>query len=368
MKENVLVGDAVDLFRFPAPKWHEKDGGRYIGTGCLVITRDPDEGWVNLGTYRVQLHDRTTLGILIAEGHHGDIMRRKYWSRGVACPTVVVCGQEPSLLAAGQFEVPWGTSEYDYAGGLRGEPVPVTRGVTTDLPIPATAEVAIEGEMLPPEVETRVEGPFGEYTGYYAGGAGKRPIIKATAILHRNNPILLGCPPSPNPAAFTVGKHIQVCAHLWNELDKQVPGVKGVWNVEDGTLRGIMVVSIQQMYGGHAKQVGMLTAASGAVMRTNRFVIVVDEDIDPSRMNEVLWALGTRVEPDKSIDIVSGCWGGIANPTLPPEQARLGDQTRSTAIIYACKPYYWSKQFPQSVKTSPEFLRKTKEKWAAHFR
>lgn len=98
VKENIHIGNDVDLFEFPTPKWHELDGGRYIGTGCVVITRDPEEGWVNLGAYRVQIHDKNTATIQIDSGHHGDTMRRKYWAKGLSCPVAVACGQDPILI------------------------------------------------------------------------------------------------------------------------------------------------------------------------------------------------------------------------------------------------------------------------------
>lgn len=364
VKENVLTGDGVDVLKFPAPKWHELDGGRYIGTGSMTITRDLDEGWVNLGTYRVQVHDKSTIGVNMVPGHHGDLMCRKYWAKGKSCPAVVVCGQEPILFAASQFDVPWGVSEYDYAGGLKNQPIVVTRGVTTDLPIPATAEIALEGEILPPEVETRPEGPFGEWPGYYAKGITKQPIMKVKSILHRNAPIIQGCPPFTNPATYSLGRHIQICACLWDELDRQIPGVRGVWNFEDGALRSIIVVSLQQMYDGHAKQAGLLVTGSSRAMLTGRWVVIVDDDIDPSNISEVLWALGTRVEPDTAIEVVKDCWGVGSNPALPPERRARGDYKHSIAIVLACRNYTWMKEFPPAVKCSPDLLRRTREKWA----
>lgn len=106
--ENRLIGKEVDLLRFPVPKWHKDDGGPYIGTGCIVITRDPDEGWVNLGTYRNQLHDEKTVGFYISSGHHGRTHRDKYFSRGEPCPVAIVFGSDPLLFAAGMTELPWG--------------------------------------------------------------------------------------------------------------------------------------------------------------------------------------------------------------------------------------------------------------------
>ncbi len=128
VKENILVGDEVDLFKFPTPRWREGDSGRYIGTGDLVITRDPDGGWVNIAAQMVPIYDKSTSTVFMSPGRHNRIIRDKYFARGQNCPVVVSCGQEPSLLMAAGLNIPWGMSEYDYAGWFRGAPVEVTRG------------------------------------------------------------------------------------------------------------------------------------------------------------------------------------------------------------------------------------------------
>ena len=117
--ENVFEGEDIDMFKFPTPKWHELDGGRYLGTGSVDITRDPDEGWVNLGTYRVMIHDRNTLGFFISPGKQGRIMREKYWAKGQPCKLAVSFGQDPLLYLGGGMEIPYGLSEYDWVGGLQ---------------------------------------------------------------------------------------------------------------------------------------------------------------------------------------------------------------------------------------------------------
>ena len=260
VKENIQVGDEVDLLKFPSPKWHEADGGRYIGTGSMLITRDPEEGWVNLGAYRYQVLDKTTLGTHITPGHHGDVMRRKYWAKGEACPAVVVCGQDPVLWSASCQLLSWGVGEYDYAGGFRGKPVAVVRGVTTDLPIPAAAEIAIEGEIPPPEVEERMEGPFGEASGYYGPGL-PRAVFRAKSVMHRNRPIIQGNPPTLAFSGLAVGLHLYKSAQLWDELDRHLPGVVGVWLLHQSTPRGLMVISLKQRFPGHAKQALLVAAA-----------------------------------------------------------------------------------------------------------
>jgi 4-hydroxy-3-polyprenylbenzoate decarboxylase len=163
-----------------------------------------------------------------------------------------------------------------------------------------------------------------------------------------------------------MGRHIQVSATLWNELDRQLPGVKGVWIIEEASIHSMVVISLQQLYGGHAKQAALVAAGALVTGYALRYVIVVDEDIDPSNMSEVLWAIGTRSEPEE-IEALKGCWGSYANPRLTLEQRKIDDREHSVGIILACKPYKWIKDFPPSVKTSPDLAKKVKEKWPELF-
>ena len=163
--ENVLEGDRIDLDIFPTPKWHEHDGGRYIGTGDMVIIKDPDSGWINVGTYRscVVGKDRVTLWII--EHKHGKQIARRYWQAGRPCPVAIVLGCEPATWMAAPSAAKAGVSEYEYAGALRGAPLEVIRAPFTGLPIPATAEIVIEGEMPSPEEESHAEGPVRRMAG-----------------------------------------------------------------------------------------------------------------------------------------------------------------------------------------------------------
>jgi len=165
---------------FPTPRWHPLDGGRYIGTGSFDITRDPDDGWVNLGTYRVMVHDARRLGYYISPGKHGRLHRQKYFDRGQPCPVAMVFGSDPLLFLASCTEIPFGVSEYDWVGAIRGEPMQVTRGPGTGLPIPADAEIVVEGHAS--DQETLTEGPFGEWTGYYASDSRQEPVLTVEAL------------------------------------------------------------------------------------------------------------------------------------------------------------------------------------------
>jgi 4-hydroxy-3-polyprenylbenzoate decarboxylase len=368
VKENIITGDQVDLLKFPAPKWHARDGGPYIGTGSAVIVRDPDKGWVNVACYRVQVQNKNTASIMIIQGHHGLVIEKKYWEKGKPLPVAVCCGQEPLLWAAAGWEgKEWGVSEYDFAGGLAGSPVEVTRGVFTDLPIPANAEIVLEGEIPPPGQEMVTEGPFGEWAGYYAAGAASLPPFKVKAILHRNNPIIQGNPPSLLPSVWTLGRHWQKAASLWDALDKQVPGIAGVWVVEEAAIHGMVVISLKQAYPGHAKHTGLLAAGSSATRIGCRFIILVDDDIDPSDLTQVLWAMSTRTDPESQIDIVRGCYGSVASPAIPPEKRIAGQFEESRAIINACRPFHHIKDYPPSIRSDAATLAQVRKKWDSLF-
>jgi 4-hydroxy-3-polyprenylbenzoate decarboxylase len=335
--ENVFSGDAIDLWKFPTPNWHELDGGRYLGTGCVVIMRDPDSGEANFGTYRVMVQDERTAGLYITPNHTGAIILRKYWALGKSCPVAVVCGEEPVLFLAsapylGQKR---GIDKYELVGHVRGQPVEVLREPVTGLPIPATAEIVFSGDVPPPEVESRDEGPFGEWTGYYASGTRPEPIIRVQALYHRNDPIILGMPPvrfnrlNPHFALPTEGNNARERV--------QKAGVEDVLDVWRLSVPGVTVVQIRQRYPGHAMKAGL--AASGDYM--GRFVIVVDEDINPRDPAQVLWAIGTRCDPETTITILQACQSSVLDPRISPERKRRGDLTSSRAIINACKPYEW---------------------------
>ncbi|MBI4319656.1 MAG: UbiD family decarboxylase [Chloroflexi bacterium] len=356
--ENVHTGEDINLFEFPAPKWHEHDGGRYIGTGGVVITRDPDEGWVNLGTYRVMIQDERTLTVYTSPGKHALIHREKFFSCGKPCPVVICFGQHPLFFLAGMSEVPWGLSEYDYAGAICGEAIEVVKGQVTGLPIPAYAEIAVEGEILPGD--TRLEGPFGEALGYYASGEHREPTVVVHRVLHRDDPIICGVPPSRPPNEETFARTIMKSAMIWDEVEKAgIPEIAGVWCHEIGIARLFNVISIKQRYPGHAKQAALsaLSCHAGAYMA--RFIVVVDEDIDPSNLNDVMWAVTTRADPERSIDIVRRCWSGPLDAAIPKDQRGFN----SVAVIDACKPYEWIKDFPRTVDTSPALRARVREKF-----
>lgn len=361
--DNVIEEDAVNILKFPAPKWHAQDGGSYIGTECIVIIQDPDSNWVNIGTYRVMVQDKKTLSIFIEPGKHGDIIRRKYWERGKACPVAVSVGQAPILGVVASAAARQGESEYAVAGGRIGRPVCVVTGRETGLPIPADSELVFEGYMPPLQDDARIEGPFGEWPGYYASDERPEPVMHVKKIYYRNDPIIIGQPPvKPNYP----GRQIKIprVAALWDAIEAAgVPNVKGVWKMSGGGSRFINIVSIKQLHSGHAKMAGLVAAGCGPGAYMTRMVIVVDEDIDITNPSEVLWALATRWDPKTQTDIIDGCWTGYIDPALSPAKREAGDVTTSRMIIYAVRPFYWKNEFPKVNMVSPEYAEEIRRKW-----
>lgn len=364
VKENVISGEDVDIFALPIPKYHELDGGRYLGTGAVIIVRDPDDGWVNLGVYRLQVHDRSTLGLFAVANRHGRLIWQKYWSRGESCPAAVCTGMDPTLfLAAALPGVGYGISEYDVAGWLRGQPVQVIRGELTNLPVPATAEIVLEGEIPPLEVESRVEGPFGEATGYYGSGARVEPVIRVKRIMHRNNPILHGAPPMkplPGLSHFAVNWR---AAMIWRDLERaDIPGIAGVWQ------HGLhfTAISLKQEFPGQPMQAALVAAGSRAA-ELSRFIVVLDDDVDPSNISEVIWAMSSRCEAAESIDIIRNRHVSGIDPRVRPEERERNNITMSQVLIDACRPYSWKDTFPPVNEASAELKAKVAKKWGHLF-
>ncbi len=362
--DNVFTGDDVDIEKFPAATWHEGDGGRYIGTECLVITKDPDSDWVNIGTYRVMVQDGNTLGVFIEPGKHGDIIRKKYWARGEACPMVICVGQAPILGNVAGTASRFGLSEFETAGGRIGRPIQIVRGPLTDLPIPADAEVAFEGNMPPIGEQSAPEGPFGEWPGYYASGTRAETVVNVGAVYHRDQPILIGQPPA-KPTLPGRQPSISGMAAIWDALEAAgVPEVQGVWKPLGGGVSFVNVISIKQLHAGHAKMAGLVAAGCGPAAYMTRIIIVVDEDIDITNTAEVMWAIATRWDPKTQTDIIEGCWTGYIDPRLPPEKRASDDLTTNRIIIYATRPFHWKDKFPKVNQVSPDYAAEVRKKWA----
>jgi len=357
-KENIMKGNDIDLYKFPVPKFFPKDGGRFFGTAHFVVTQDPDTGWVNLGTYRLQLLDRNTLGTQFIKGKHADIMLKKYQAMKKPMPVAVVVGCDPLLFLMGAARLSAFQSEYDLAGAIRGEPIEIVQAETNDLPVPATAEIVVEGEV--DADKTLPEGPFGEYTGYYSGvGTDERNFIKVNCVTYRTQPIFM---------ATTVGRavtdtHMTMAltygATLWQQLvAMNIPGIKAIYCPPEASGRFLAIISLQQMYPGHTDQV--LTAAISTEMGAYglKTVIAVDEDIDPWDIPRVLYALSFRFQPNRSQVIKRGRSTPL-DPSLPLNAREITGRLLLDATI----PYDW-KEKPIPIELDPEMVKRIEARWS----
>jgi 4-hydroxy-3-polyprenylbenzoate decarboxylase len=365
--DNAMTGADVDLLRFPAPHWNELDGGRFLGTGTAVITRDPDDGWVNVGTYRNQVMGANLLGILANPGKHGRIHIDKYHASGKPAPVCISVGHDPTVFVEASYNVGYGTEAYAFGGWLRGRPMDVVASPIHGLPISATAEIVVEGHVPVPDEQPRmVEGPFGEWPGYYAYSAlGETPVMVVEAVYHRDNPIIFGAPhvKSPAPTIFAVPL---TAASIWDDLERVgLPGVTGVWRLGawGGGAGGFFtVVAIKQLFAGHAKQVAAVAMGGRAGAYGGRYVVVVDDDIDITNAEDVIWAMGTRSQAHE-IDIVRDVWTSPVDPVIPPEVRETGMYTSSRAIIDATRPFRWRDKFPPVNQFSRAKAAEIRRKW-----
>jgi 4-hydroxy-3-polyprenylbenzoate decarboxylase len=257
-------------------------------------------------------------------------------------------------------------SEFDLAGFIRGEPVEVIEGKVTGLPIPATAEVAIEGVVPPPNVDSRGEGPFGEVTGYYWGGTGKEPVIRVQALYHRNRPILVGAPPfKPVPSHYAFPLPMGPEFATWMRLEGE--GATGITGVRNLGYCGATVIRVRQE---SETQVPQLMNAVGRLRTSQRLAILVDDDIDIDNAEDVLWAVGTRSDPatDMRTDTFTSGWD--LNPALSIEQRRQLREEHigypfSRIVINACQPFLSKPTLSPVNKFSEKLRRQALEKWSS---
>lgn len=375
--ENIILGDDVNLYDFPVPKWHHLDGGRYINTFGAVVTKDPDTGEVNVGVYRGMLADKDKISVLILNNQHWGHHWSKYKERNEPMPIACVYGWDPIMDFIAGSPIPKDACEYDVIGAYRNKPVPLVKCKTVDLEVPASAEIVVEGHISPDPDALISEGPFGEYTGYVSDIPTPRHYIQVSAITHRNNPIFRGTLEGSLPGASGENSHIsaiQRAAIAWNLLESQgISGIKNVYvhPVTNGTN---IIVQIKKTYEGQPKQIAAALWGSGAATFRYKYVIVVDEDIDPSDYSAIDWAIAYRVNPDSNdIIVFPGSFGSTIDPSSPMEDRNLpelGSGLWNRMLIDATKtfkyprrPEWGNEKFPPTVHNRPEEIALVKSRW-----
>jgi 4-hydroxy-3-polyprenylbenzoate decarboxylase/2,5-furandicarboxylate decarboxylase 1 len=334
-KEVKLLGDAVDLTALPFPRYSEQDGGRYSTVG-VVICKDPETGIRNAGIYRMQLHSAREMGIEPAPYTDFAAIYHKAESADRPLEVAVALGVDPVVQMATQARLPLGVDELTVAGGIRGEPVPLVRCETIDLEVPATAEIVLEGRVLPHL--RRAEGPFGEFTGY-VGAAGQQPVFVCSAITMRHDAIfqagLTGIPVTENH----VMKLLSQEANLLVAIRRWFPEVTGVSYTPEGGADFMVVFSLKQRYAGQARN--LIMAALGSPAHP-KLVVVTDDDVDIYDSAKVWWAILTRAQPSEDVIILARAAASQLDPSAPEPFVS------SVMGIDATRPF--GKPFPEIVR------------------
>ena len=365
VQENILEGDKIKLLNFPVPKFYPMDGGRFIGTAVALLSKDPDSNWFNLGTYRMQVLDEKSVGVQIIRGKHADFHLNRYRELGKPMPVAAVIGGDPLNFLTGSAMISPNVSEYDVIGSLRNEPTEVFTSDLTGLPLPAQAEIILEGEIDTDPASYRQEGPFGEYTGYYSGKESDewpKPFINIKRVYHRNNPILwstsVGKPVTDTHVIMSLNR----TATLWTDLEAMhIPGIKSVYIPPESTGRFWAIVSVKQMYPGHAMQVGTAVVSTTTGHYGLKGVIVVDDDIPADDWTKVIWAMSVRYDPVARTQIINRGRSTPLDPSLPINARDIC----SRIIIDACIPYEWERK-PIEIYLDPEVAEKVRSKWSEY--
>ena len=329
-QEVVHTGNDVDLNSLPMPVYSEKDGGPYV-TVALEVSKDPIDRRVNASVYRVMRTGKNTMSVMSHAFQGLGTHMARAERRGEPLDVAIVNGCDPVLLYASQAKVPQGVNEMTVAGGIRGEPVDVVKCVSVDLEVPASAEIVIEGRVLPGE--RVMEGPFGEFTGYY-GPAEENHVIEVTAVTHRRDPIFLagmtGIPPTDNHLL----KSFAYESALYEKLRETFPEVTAVSYPDWGGVQYAAVIALEQRYKAQARHV-ILTALGDA--SRPKLVVVVDDDIDVYDTEALNWAIMTRSQPAEDVIIVPRVAGGPLDPSAPEKEVISVwgiDATRPFGVTY----------------------------------
>lgn len=329
-QEVVLTGDAIDIRRFPVPTYSPKDGGPFI-TPAIVVSIDPETGAPDIGHYRFQVLGKDRLGFFAQVFHRFGKNIAKAHRQGVALQGAILIGVEPILAYACQVQGSDATNDWEVAGGLRGAPVELVRCKTVDLEVPATAEVVIEFEV---DLEhTALEGPLGEFTGYYTP-ASEKPTVRITAITHRRKPYFQGLLTGKPVTENHILKQIPFEASFWRTLKQQFPTVDKLAIRPSGGVQFYMVISMRPRFAGEARQAIMAAMSSNV---RPKWVIVVDPDIDVHDPSDVEWAMSFRVRPDRDLFVIEHVPATHLDPSVEQSGA-LETHTSSTVGIDATRP------------------------------
>jgi len=335
VKENIVRGDEVDLFQIPVPKWHPLDGGRYINTWCGVVTMDPENGDLNVGTYRGMITSRNKIGVFLIPAKGWGVHYDKYRGMGKPMPVAIVYGWDPSMVMAAGIPLT-NISEYEAMGAIRQEPVPLCKCETSDLMVPCSAEIVVEGTIATMPITYEMEGPYGEAFGFY-GEQRNRPVVQVDCITFRNNPIYVGAltglsRPGVMVSDESIAIYVGLTSIIWNTLELQ--GIPGILDVIPAP---ITVVKIRKTYQGQPRQVAAAIWGARLSINSAKIIMVVEEDVDIHDPRQLLNAMLLYVDPARDI-IVFPMELGELDPALSFEaenHLKYGAALQSKLLIDA---------------------------------
>lgn len=350
-----VVREDLTLDAFPILKCWPDDGGRYI-TFPLVITRDPESGVRNIGTYRMQVFDGRTTG-MHWQRHKGGAQHHRIAERlGRRLPVAVALGPDPVLAYAATAPMPEGLDELLLAGFLSKRRVEMVKCVTIDLEVPANANIVLEGYVEPGE--RRREGPFGDHTGFYSL-ADDFPVFHITCITHRTRPVYLttvvGIPPMED---YFLGKASERI--FLPMIRKTLPEIVDMHFPAEGIFHNLVIVSIDKRYPGHARKIMNAFWGLGQLM-FSKTIIVVDKDVNAQDPCEVAWIVGTHMDPQRDIQFTRGPMDDLENASdLPAFGSKMGiDATRKWPSEG------FAREWPARIVTTEEAGRRAAGIWQA---
>jgi len=362
--KDVIETDKLSLARLPIMKCWPQDGGRFI-TFPMVVTRSPKTGRRNVGCYRMQVYDERTTG-MHWQIHKGGAEHFR-WVERLRSPgegrqgkagrmdVAVAIGADPATMLAGVLPLPEDLDEFLFAGFLRQEPVELVKCETVDLEVPANSEIVLEGYVDLDDI--RVEGPFGDHTGYYSL-EDKFPAFHLTCITRRKDPVyistIVGAPPMED---YWMGYAVErIFLPL---LRKQLPEVVDMHMPPEGIFHNLMIISIRKSYPGHARKVmNALWGLPGAMF--TKCIVVVDHDVDVHNLREVTWKAFNHIDPERDIQFVLGPVDQLEHASrLPNFGSKMGvDATHKWPSEGFTRPW------PDEITMDPEVKKKIDSMWS----
>ncbi len=330
-QEIVLTGDAIDVTKLPVPVYSPKDGGPYITAG-IVVSENPETGIPDIGNYRFQVHGPKELGVFSAPNHRFGKNMAHATQMGKQLHGALVIGVDPLTMFSCQVQSSDATNDWFVAGGLRAAPVELVKAVSNDMKVPAHAEIVIE--FMVDNNDQKVEGPLGEYTGYYTP-ASPKPVAKITAITHRKGAIFQGLLTGKPITENHVLKQIPFETSILRTMQAQFPTITDISINSSGGVQTYVVIAMKPRYEGEARH-AILAAMAGNLHP--KWVIAVDPDIDIRNSADVEWAQSFRVKPSEDVFVIP------RTATAPLDPYTDGGYS-STVGIDATKPF--GVEFPE---------------------